>query len=100
VFDMSWGEMAFLAALALIVVGPKDLPRLAQGAGRVLGKAQRLYREQVFNLRRLENEIEQARAVDADGQPAYRALLPEHVQKAMAEAVATPPGAATAEQKP
>lgn len=87
-FDLSWGEMAFLAVLALIVVGPKDLPRLAHGAGKLMARGQRIYRDSMFNLRRLETEIEQARATDVDGRPAFHALLPEHVQQHLADSVA------------
>ncbi len=86
-FDLSWGEIAFVAVLALIVVGPRDLPRLARGVGQVVGRMQRLYREQMFNLRRLENEIDAAQ-ITPDGKPAFHSLLPEHVRQAMAEPVA------------
>ncbi len=88
-FDLSWGELAFLAVLALIVVGPRDLPRLAQGAGKLMGRMQRIYRDSMFNLHRLENEIELARATDAEGRPSYHALLPEHVQQRLAETTPT-----------
>lgn len=83
-FDLSWGELAFLAVLALVVVGPKDLPRLAQAAGKLMARGQRIYRDSMFNLRRLENEIELARATDASGRPTFHALLPEHVQQNLA----------------
>ena len=87
-FDLGWSELAFLAVLALVVVGPKDMPRLIRGAGKLLGKLQRFYREATVTMRRLENEIEVA---SSDGEPAYQKLLPEHVRQAMAkENAATP----------
>jgi sec-independent protein translocase protein TatB len=73
--DLSWGEIAFVAVLALIVVGPKDLPRLARGVGQAIGRVQRIYREQMFNLRRLENEIDAAQIVVTERPAAER-----HVQ--------------------
>jgi sec-independent protein translocase protein TatB len=108
-FDLGWSELAFLAVLALIVVGPKDLPKLIHGAGRLAGRAQRFYRESMFSLRRLENEIDIASA-RKDGKPAYFDLLPEHVralvatetdsapaERAQAAATQAKPGAAGAE---
>jgi sec-independent protein translocase protein TatB len=78
-FDLGWSELAFLAVLALIVVGPKDLPKLIHGVGKLVGRAQRFYRESMFSLRRLENEIDVASA-RKDGKPAYYDLLPDHVR--------------------
>lgn len=88
-FDLGWSELAFLAVLALIVVGPKDLPKLIHGVGKLAGRAQRFYRESMFSLRRLENEIDVASA-RKDGKPAYYDLLPDHVRAAVsAEGVTT-----------
>jgi sec-independent protein translocase protein TatB len=93
-FDLGWSELAFLAVLALIVVGPKDLPKLIHGAGRLAGRAQRFYRESMFSLRRLENEIDIASA-RKDGKPAYFDLLPEHVRTLVATETDTVPAAQT-----
>lgn len=88
-FDLGWSEIAFLAVLALIVVGPKDLPRLIRGAGQLLGRLQRFYRESMTTMRRLENEIEVA---SSNGEPAYKQLLPDHVRRVMDnDNAATPP---------
>lgn len=92
-FDLGWSELAFLAVLALVVVGPRDLPKLIHGAGKLFGRAQRFYRESMFNLRRLEHEIDLASA-PKDGTPAYFELLPDHVRavaNADNAAAATPP---------
>jgi sec-independent protein translocase protein TatB len=37
----SFGELVVLAILALIVIGPKDLPKLLRSAGRVIGTVKR-----------------------------------------------------------
>jgi sec-independent protein translocase protein TatB len=38
-FDISWSELLILLVVALIVVGPKDLPKLMRKAGQWAGRA-------------------------------------------------------------
>lgn len=82
-FDFGWMELAFLAMLALIIVGPRDLPRLANGVGRLWGRARRLYRDALGQLQKLENEMDLASKPDERLKPSYYDLLPEHVRAAM-----------------
>jgi len=44
-FDIGWTELLVLGAIALIVVGPKDLPGLLRTLGQTAGKARRMARE-------------------------------------------------------
>jgi sec-independent protein translocase protein TatB len=44
-FDIGWTEISIIMVLAIIVVGPKDLPRLLRIAGEWVGKAKALTRE-------------------------------------------------------
>lgn len=44
-FDLSWTEMLVVAAIAIIVVGPKDLPKALRTIGRWVGKAKRMARD-------------------------------------------------------
>lgn len=44
-FGISWYEMAVISVIALIVIGPKDLPRILRMLGQWMGKAQRLANE-------------------------------------------------------
>ncbi len=37
--DIGWSELALVAVIALIIIGPKDLPRILRTAGRWAGKA-------------------------------------------------------------
>ncbi|MEE2001334.1 twin-arginine translocase TatA/TatE family subunit [Alkalimonas sp. MEB108] len=82
-FDLSWMELVFLAILALIVVGPKDLPKLARGIGQMWSKGRRLYLDMQQKLHRLETEMELAKGDDPTKAPSYYDLLPEHVRQAM-----------------
>jgi sec-independent protein translocase protein TatB len=44
-FDLGWMEMLIIGVTALIVVGPKDLPKLFKKVGMFVGKAKRMARE-------------------------------------------------------
>ncbi|MBI6630140.1 Sec-independent protein translocase protein TatB [Pontibaca salina] len=44
-FDLGWSEMLLIGIVALIVVGPKDLPVLFRNVGRFVGKAKGMARE-------------------------------------------------------
>lgn len=44
-FDIGWTEMLVISAIAIIVVGPKDLPRMLRTVGQYIGKAKRMARE-------------------------------------------------------
>ena len=57
-FDIGWPEMAVVAVIALIVIGPKDLPRVLRYAGRWAGKARRMAREFQRNFDDMVRESE------------------------------------------
>ncbi len=44
-FDIGWPEMAVIAFVALMVIGPKDLPRVLRSVGHWARKARALARE-------------------------------------------------------
>lgn len=44
-FDLGWTELLVIGVVALIVVGPKDLPVLFRNVGRFVGKAKGMARE-------------------------------------------------------
>ena len=44
-FDLGWTELLLIGIVALIVVGPKDLPMLFRNVGRFVGKARGMARE-------------------------------------------------------
>ncbi|HEV2558518.1 MAG TPA: Sec-independent protein translocase protein TatB [Microvirga sp.] len=43
--DMSWGEVMVIGAVALIVIGPKDLPKALRTVGQVTAKLRRMAAE-------------------------------------------------------
>ena len=44
-FDLGWTELLLIGIVALIVVGPKDLPILFRNVGRFMGKARAMARD-------------------------------------------------------
>jgi sec-independent protein translocase protein TatB len=43
-FNLGWSELLLLAAVALLVIGPKDLPVAMRTVGRYVGKARAMSR--------------------------------------------------------
>jgi len=41
-FDIGWSELLIIAVVAVIVIGPKDLPRALRALGHWMGKARRM----------------------------------------------------------
>lgn len=81
--DLGWAEFAFILVLALVVIGPQDLPKLARMIGHWWGKLQRFYRDSLQSIHKLEREMDLAQQPDARHQPSYYDLLPAHVRQIM-----------------
>ncbi len=44
-FDIAWSEMVLIGAVALVVIGPKDLPKVLRTVGQTVGKVRRMAAE-------------------------------------------------------
>lgn len=62
-FDIGWSELLLVAVLAIVFVGPKDLPRLMRTAGQYTGRMRAMAREfqQSFEDMARESELEELR---------------------------------------
>jgi sec-independent protein translocase protein TatB len=114
-FDIGWSEIAVIAVVALVVIGPKDLPKALHTVGKWVAKARSLAREFQNNvddmvrqaeLDELRKQVEQARnfnltqelekTIDPDGalrQPLTLAegnAKPAEAQKPVAPAIPDP----------
>lgn len=67
-FDMSWGEVMLIGGVALIVIGPKDLPKALRTVGQITTKLRRMAGEfqSQFNEAIREAELDEVRR-DVDG---------------------------------
>jgi sec-independent protein translocase protein TatB len=61
--DMSWGEVMVIGAVALIVIGPKDLPKALRTGGQMTGKIRRMASEfqGQFNEAMREAELDEVK---------------------------------------
>ncbi|MDR3518215.1 MAG: Sec-independent protein translocase protein TatB [Azospirillaceae bacterium] len=75
-FDIAWPELALIAAVALVVIGPKDLPKVLMTLGQWTRKARMLAREFQTGIDDMVREAElselrkQAEALHAKATPA------------------------------
>ena len=85
-FDFAWSEIALIGVVALIAIGPKDLPVAIKGVANMIKKARRMagefqthvdemvreanldgVKDQLNELRNFDLKGELEKAVDADG---------------------------------
>ncbi|MBL6077699.1 twin-arginine translocase subunit TatB [Belnapia sp. T18] len=85
-FDLAWSEIALIGVVALVVIGPKDLPEAIRGIARGIAKLRRMasefqgqadelvreanldeVRQSINEIRRFNVRDELTRAVDKDG---------------------------------
>ncbi|PZW49167.1 sec-independent protein translocase protein TatB [Humitalea rosea] len=85
-FDLAWSEIALIAVVALVVIGPKDLPEAVKGVARGIQKLRRMagefqsqvdevakdagvqdLRQSIADIRRFDLKGQIEKAVDKDG---------------------------------
>lgn len=57
-FDIGWSEMLLMVVIAIVVVGPKELPTLMRTVGRWIAKAKQMSREFQHNLEIVADEAQ------------------------------------------
>jgi sec-independent protein translocase protein TatB len=72
-FDFSFGELATIAVVALVVLGPERLPKVARTAGHLLGRA-RAYANQVKSDIDREVQMDELRKLQQQAQEAARSF--------------------------
>lgn len=72
-FDIAFSEMLIIAVIALLVIGPEKLPKVAKTVGHLLGKAQRYVSDVKSEINR-EMEIDELRKLQAEMQTAARKM--------------------------
>lgn len=72
-FDISFSELLVIGVVALIVIGPERLPKVARTVGHLIGRAQRYVNDVKGDIQR-EIELEELRKMKQDMEAAARNL--------------------------
>jgi sec-independent protein translocase protein TatB len=72
-FDIGFSEMLVVAVVALIVIGPERLPKVARTLGHLFGRMQRYVNDVKSDISR-EMELEELRKLQATVEDAARAI--------------------------
>lgn len=104
-FDVSFTELVVIGVVALIVIGPERLPRVARTAGHLLGRLQRyvgdvkadINREmQMEDLKKLQQQVaDQAKSMEASVGAQLKSVETELNQSIAQDATAKTEPAAT-----
>jgi sec-independent protein translocase protein TatB len=68
-FDIGWMELLVVAVVALVAVGPKELPSVMRTLGVWAGKVRRVFLALQHDFERLEHEAEVAHEQDERDEP-------------------------------
>lgn len=82
-FDIGWDEMALVAVVALIVIGPKDLPHVLRAAGRFVRKA----RDMAGEFQRGIDEMVRESELDDMKKKVEQAMDPTSIQRELETAI-------------
>lgn len=101
-FDIGFSELLVIGVVALVVIGPERLPKVARTLGHLLGRAQRYVNDvkadinrevQLDELKKLQSQVvESARTLEDSVRKEYetaRSAVETPAQEAVAELNAT-----------
>lgn len=72
-FDVGFSELVVIAVVALVVIGPERLPKVARTAGHLLGRLQRYVNDVKSDINR-EMQLDELKKLQADVQESARNL--------------------------
>ncbi|HEY7804301.1 MAG TPA: Sec-independent protein translocase protein TatB [Orrella sp.] len=72
-FDISFTELMLVGLVALVVIGPERLPKVAKTVGHLLGRAQRYVNDVKGDIQR-EVELDELRKMKDDMESAARSM--------------------------
>jgi sec-independent protein translocase protein TatB len=64
--DVAWPELIVIGAVALVAVGPKDLPKVMHALGRLAGKARNAMHDLSVVIEQVGHEAEMAEKKDKE----------------------------------
>jgi sec-independent protein translocase protein TatB len=95
-FDVGFSELVVIALVALIVIGPERLPKVARTAGHLLGRLQRYVNDVKADISR-EMELDELKKLQAEMAEKVKALEKTvskevgAVETSLNQAIAPPP---------
>ncbi len=103
-FDFAWSEFALIGVVALVLIGPKDLPIAIKAVSGMVKKARRMAAEfqthvdemvKEADLHEVRDGIRQIRGMDIRGTIARAVDNDGSIRKAFADPARTPPPVVT-----
>jgi len=91
VFDISFTELMLIGVVALVVIGPERLPKLARTVGHLLGRAQRYVNDVKGDIQR-EVELEELRKMKEEMESAANSMQNSfsEAESSLRESIHTP----------
>jgi sec-independent protein translocase protein TatB len=89
-FDISWSEMLLIAAVSVVVIGPKDLPRALHAAGKFIRKIKVFSSDIQKSLDKImqEGELEEiTRSANKAGGPHVQRTVERQLAKEKAQII-------------
>ncbi len=72
-FDIGFSELIVIAIVALVIIGPERLPKVARTAGHLLGRLQRYVNTVKADINR-EMQLDELRKLQAEMQESARSI--------------------------